>query len=487
MSDVMTPDPFERHLAVRLEAHVAASDRPFQADSVAAAAKARAGDTRTRWWPMLRLFGPVAGPTSRPVLVALLAALLLLASVGAALVASRLLAPTVPPSTPRGPGAFIGTGAPAEARQGPTLTTLPDGRVALIGGWVSGVEGTQQPIPTTVIEVWDEGSDRFTAVAELAHGRYRHTATLLPDGRVLVIGGQSDPLAPVLEAELWDPVSGTVTPAGSLLQGRHGHTATLLPDGSVLVVGGTNDRDEALPTAEVWDPATGTFLRAGSMTVPRSEHTATLLADGRVAVIGGAAFGGLEMGGDEGRSSTEIWDPESHTFQQGPPLLVNRYGHTATGLPDGMVLLVGGGTRYLFEEGITSTELWSSDHGSLLTGAPAMGRFGHTATLLADGRVLVVGGYQGVADGGGASAELWDPDTGLFSAAGTPAHGFAMHAAALLPDGAVLIAGSYVATRTRLCFGKDVSLVSPPARCTVFSTRLNYGPAAERFDPNGGE
>ena len=74
--------------------------------------------------------------------------------------------------------------------------------------------------------------------------RFHHTATLLPDGRVLVVGGESghDPLA---SAELYDPATGTWSDTGSLRTARDSHTATLLPNGMVLVAGG-RETDPAL-------------------------------------------------------------------------------------------------------------------------------------------------------------------------------------------------------------------------------------------------
>jgi hypothetical protein len=80
-----------------------------------------------------------------------------------------------------------------------------------------------------------------------------HTATLLPDGRVLVVGGGNG-TGPTASEELWDPATATFSRAGSLAGARMMHTATLLPDGRVLVVGGSG-YDPLL--AEVWEPSDG--------------------------------------------------------------------------------------------------------------------------------------------------------------------------------------------------------------------------------------
>jgi len=135
--------------------------------------------------------------------------------------------------------------------------------------------------------------------------RDSHTATLLPDGRVLVVGGGCPPTQKCQDhavvAEVWDPQTATFEPAGSLAQLREGHTATLLPDGRVLVVGGSGWDGGDLASAEVWDPTTASFSPAGSLAQGRRGHTATLLPDGRVLIVGGRDGDPL--------ASAEVWDP----------------------------------------------------------------------------------------------------------------------------------------------------------------------------------
>ena len=125
---------------------------------------------------------------------------------------------------------------------------------------------------------------------------------------------------------MWDPATGTFGPAGSLAEARDWHTATPLSDGRVLVVGGTDggdagssfDPEGVLASAEVWDPATGTFGPAGSLAGPAILHTATPLPDGRVLVIGG-------WDGDEYLASTEAWSPLTPLTAADPVAAVNAF------------------------------------------------------------------------------------------------------------------------------------------------------------------
>ncbi len=129
----------------------------------------------------------------------------------------------------------------------------------------------------------------------MSSARFRHTATLLPSGRVLLVGGSSQTdfsklgLAALDAAELYEPETGSFTPLPPLNVARWGHSATLLQDGKVLIAGGFGSDGYATATTELFDPETLMFAVAGTLNHPRALHTATLLGDGRVLVLGGVA------------------------------------------------------------------------------------------------------------------------------------------------------------------------------------------------------
>jgi hypothetical protein len=185
-----------------------------------------------------------------------------------------------PPSgTFRSPGPLIGPRADA------TATLLQDGRVLIAGG-TNDMSMFGNAVSSA--ELYDPISEAFTATGSMTTTRLGATATLLLDGRVLLAGGNSgaaDVISPQASAELFDPVDGTFTPAGVMSWPRIRHTATLLLDGRVLIVGG-GEGPAPLVGAELFDPAAGTFTPTAPKDLVGGDCTATRLLDGRVLVAG---------------------------------------------------------------------------------------------------------------------------------------------------------------------------------------------------------
>lgn len=296
---------------------------------------------------------------------------------------------------------------------------------------VTGPRGTSGPSPLAKYRFFG-GWER---TGETASARYGHTASLLADGRVLVTGGcnESKCLAvpPLKSAELYDPKAGSWASAGEMAEARFAHTSTLLPDGRVLVTGGLPKAHESippppppLPSAELYDPQTNRWSAAGRLTEGRYGHTATLLPNGKVLVVGAGA---------------ELYDPAAaggtgaSTAITGAPPFLNF--HTATLLPSGppaacgsncgKVLLVGmpvqrgnaAGDGDVF--GGTEVYLYNptSNAFEVIVG-PNTPRFSHAATLLASGKVLVTGGRgdPDVISSRTGVAEVYDPAAGAAGA-----------------------------------------------------------------------
>ena len=319
-------------------------------------------------------------------------------------------------------GVFVSTGSMIQARAGHTATLLPNGKVLVAGGRIiaAGLASA---------ELYDPVTGTFTATGSMTAERAGHTATLLPSGMVLIAGGGGDTPA---SAEQYDPSAGTFTPTGSMTEGRASHTATLLPSGKVLVAGGlgnsVNWGDSA--SAELYDPSPGTFTATGRMTWPRQSHTATLLPSGKVLIAGGSFDSEL---------SAELYDPAVGTFTATSSMVAAREMHTATLLPSGKVLIAGGS---MYKANFASAELYDSEAGTFTaTGNMTLEREQMTATLLPSGVALITGG--GTVDGYLASAELYDPAAGTFTATGSMTVARDDHTATLLPSGTVLIAGGW--------------------------------------------
>ena len=276
----------------------------------------------------------------------------------------------------------------------------------------------------------------------LATPRWDHTANLLPVSgvaaeMVLVAGGYTggSPFAAIDSSELYDPSTDRWTVTGRLNIARGDHASTRLQNGQILVTGGA-DGTVDITSCELYDPNTGLWTVTGNLLESHSYHTATLLTDGTVLVVGG----GMNL------NSTELYDPGLRTWTYSTPLAVGRYSHSATLLPNGKVLVMGGFNPAGIGASLTRSELFTP--GSPGTWSQAVislnqGRFSHTATLLPNGKVLVIGGAgsNGIAIN---SVELCDltlplpatctPTTPLNTAR-------LIHTATLLPNGKVLVMG----------------------------------------------
>lgn len=296
-----------------------------------------------------------------------------------------------------GTGAFVPAGDSGLTRWSHTTSALPDGGLLIAGG----LHGGQAVAGSTLY-----ANGLFTALpVGMTTARYAHSAALLADGRVLLAGGLPAPGSDVqaqASSEVFDPAQRHFQTTGALNLPRAGHTATTLQDGSVLIAGGRdstclfNCPQSVWWTAERYDPLSGTYAWAGTMSQRRFGHTATLLPDGRVLIAGGTT---PDLQNTDVSSLVEIYDPATQRFTTVGQMIRPRSRHTATLLGDGTVLFAGGET---FGEGTLATS--TVEAFDPLTGASRLfqsnqtTRYRHTATRLHSGQVLLVGGTEG---GGG--------------------------------------------------------------------------------------
>ncbi len=329
-------------------------------------------------------------------------------------------------------GTWTATTPMTVPREGHTATLLPNGKVLVAGG-------SLDTGATASAELYDPATSTWTATG-VSIKRQGHSATLLSNGKVLVCGGTRPDIGVLASAELYN-AGGTWSPASALISGRSSHTATLLHGGQVLIAAGRNTSGVPHASAELFNPATGAWSAATPMLTARAYHTATLLPDGKILVAGGITAGNVYL------ASAELYDPATGLWSAATPMLAARASHTATLLPNGKVLVAGGLTpNGALIVASASAELYDPATGTWSgNGGLLMARVYLTATLLPTGKVLVVGGQRSASTPTSgdlfAMAELYDPASGSWTATGSLGYRRSLHTATLLTGGSVLVVG----------------------------------------------
>jgi hypothetical protein len=218
------------------------------------------------------------------------------------------------------------------ARRSHSVALLNDGTVFVAGGWNGSAD-------TTSIEIFDPSTGNWgSPSAVLSAVRNIATATTLQNGKVIIAGGYDAKNSAFLTTlDVFDSSKYSIsTISGKLTEARGSHTATLLSDGRVLMVGGVCDTTAspycAVSTAETFDPSMSTVQSAGSPGSKIYNHTATLLGTGKVLITGGSLTA----------SKAFLYDPKKGFWTQTASLKEGRYYHTASLLSDGRVLVAGG-------------------------------------------------------------------------------------------------------------------------------------------------
>lgn len=317
--------------------------------------------------------------------------------------------------------------------------------------WVPCLAAMPTALLVTLLMVADAplaqaASPTFTALAaRMTAPRSGHTATLIPGGQVVLIGGEQlccdvDGSLTYDTAERYDPETQMFTPLnGRMVTPREDYAAALLPDGRIFLVGGFNTDSDCLDSAEVYNPVSDTFTPLNAtMALARCDLSATLLDSGLVLVAGG--------GSDNVDSGTaELYDPAADRFSPVAGVMsAPRSGHAAVRLLDGRVLLTGGVDSS--KTALSTAEVYdpATKQFTALTRAMTSARAVHRATLLPNGQVLITGGIRGSLQNpiGLDTAEVYDPTTNTFTALGTTMTSVrALHTATQLLNGEILITG----------------------------------------------
>lgn len=327
------------------------------------------------------------------------------------------------------PTTFAQTGSMAMARSNAQSITLNSGKILITGGVLA------SGLATNTAELYDPASGSFTLVASvMTTPRVSHAMALLPDGRVLVCGGQDGTNPNALPTtDIYEPTSGTFTAGPPLHVGRYLHQALALTDGRIIVVSGFGTA-----TVETFDPVAGAWSFAAPLPISTWNYGMTRLSDGRIFISGGS--GALNQ--------VAVYSPSNNTWVTLAPPLVGRQQHAALALPNGKVLIAGGNDG---ESPLASSELYdpaAQPNGTTTpAGSVAVGTGSAAALSLPNGQVWLAGGNMPRWNGssicayGRTAAQLYDSQTNTWTDLSSMLIGRYAYTAALLPSGQILLSG----------------------------------------------
>ncbi|MGD0092945.1 MAG: kelch repeat-containing protein [Planctomycetota bacterium] len=383
------------------------------------------------------------------------------------------------------------TGRTTFSRKYHTSTLLNDGRVLVAGGdsvWGGG--GAPQ-----WYELFDSTSRTWSVGPGMQSARHNHTATLLKDGKVLLIGGAFSPMWDGRACEMFDPATNTTLAAPPMSYSRFNHTATMLGNGLILVTGGFDVQDGTPQwTCEVYDPTAGTWTTTGNMIQGRAAHAATVLKNGQVLVTGGFSAPTTSSGGPPGGIGgarpgvVELYDPSTMSWVATGPVsgVMNTCPYqTTTLLNSGKVLLVGGlVSRGVFNAYSNTTFQFDPTTFTARQLGEITARANHTTAVLPDGKVLVIGGQDisGYLDTCWLYDETFGPGGyGRWTPTSSLTYVRACHSATTLANGQILVVNGDMASATTFGDQRGTCEVFDPAiRTAIVSNTNDSGPGSWR-------
>jgi len=313
-----------------------------------------------------------------------------------------------------------------ELRAAHSATLLPNGKVLIVAGFRKGPD-TYSQLYSRTAELYDPVTRKFSYTGSIQIARCGQTATLLPGGDVLITGGNND-TPRLASAELYNSSTGTWTRLPDMLSGREGHRAILLTNGKVLIIGGSQNPGLY---AELYNPATHSFERAGLSPLNLSGSCALQLRDGRIFVMGGAL-------GRQPVQYSMIYDPATDRFTRTADLNIVKYKFGAALLPDGKVIVIGGSNNRDWKGKYNTTEIYDPQKNVFQKG-PGLHferfKLNNSVVTLRNGAILVAGGDNHI--------ETLNPGDSAFRISAVMDQPYYFSTATLMPSGIVLLAGGY--------------------------------------------
>jgi N-acetylneuraminic acid mutarotase len=328
-----------------------------------------------------------------------------------------------------------------------TATVLPNGLVLITGGH-NGAWGGNPPSKgntggyVSTCELYNPATNSFSYTGSLNTLRYQHTATLLPNGKVLITGGSIGYNTYTNTCEIYDPSTGNWSVTDSMSESRFMHSATLLPNGTVLVIGGLNNVGNIVSTCEIYNPSTNSWSSTGSISNPTWQHSATLLPNGKVLLAGGLHSSGQT-------NTCQLYNPSTGTWSNTASLQNARTEHHAILLNTGKVLVAAGNNN----KSLGSCELYDPNSGTWsATASLNTVRTGCGFIKLPNGKVLIAGGNYWPS---GAyvnnyinSVEVYDPAVGTWSTTANMNTARYLTVVTLLPNGKAFFTGGLLNAST---------------------------------------